>query len=167
MKKLLLLRHAKSSWADDQLDDHERPLNARGERDSFTMARYIADADEGLDVIFTSTATRALEFAHVISEFTDVTLVPELSFYTFDEDELMEIIRSLPDDANRVAVVAHNSAIHQVANRLSENELDTFPTAAVASFECHVEQWREINESNCELIYFQTPKQINSALGGQ
>ncbi|MFT4634401.1 MAG: phosphohistidine phosphatase [Arenicella sp.] len=167
MKKLLLLRHAKSSWADDQLDDHERPLNARGERDSFTMARYIADADEGLDVIFTSTATRALEFAHVISEFTDVTLVPELSFYTFDEDELMEIIRSLPNDANRVAVVAHNSAIHQVANRLSENELDTFPTAAVASFACHVEQWREINESNCELIYFQTAKQINSALRGQ
>ena len=127
------------------------------------MARHIADADEGLDVIFTSTATRALDFAHVISELTDVTLVPDISFYTFDEDQLMEIIRSLPDDANRVAVVAHNSAIHQVANRLSENELDKFPTAAVASFECHVDEWREINESNCELIYFQTAKTINAS----
>jgi phosphohistidine phosphatase len=163
MKKLLLLRHAKSSWAENDLDDHERPLNARGERDSVTMARYLADADEGLDVIFTSTATRALDFAHVISELTDVTLVPELSFYTFDEDQLMEIIRSLPDDANRVAVVAHNSAVHQVANRLSENELDSFPTAGVAAFECHVDEWREINESNCELTYFQTPKKINAA----
>ncbi|MFT6098000.1 MAG: phosphohistidine phosphatase [Arenicella sp.] len=166
MKKLLLLRHAKSSWADDDLDDHERPLNSRGERDSVTMARFIADADEGLDVIFSSTATRALDFAHVISELTDVTLVPELSFYTFDEDQLMEIIRSLPDDANRVAVVAHNSAIHQVANRLSENELDKFPTAAVASFVCHVDEWREVNESNCELSYFQTPKTINAGHEG-
>jgi len=82
MKKLLLLRHAKSSWADDELDDHERPLNARGERDSFTMARYLADADESLDVIFTSTAARALDFAHVLSELTDVTLIPDLTSST-------------------------------------------------------------------------------------
>lgn len=160
MKKLLLIRHAKSSWADDELDDHERPLNARGERDSFTMARYLADADEGLDVIFTSTANRALDFAHVISEFTDVTLVPDLSFYTFDEDELMEIIRSLPEDATRVAVVAHNPAIHRVVERLSESELEKMPTAAVASFECHVDEWRDINESNCELISLETPKRL-------
>ncbi len=160
MKKLLLIRHAKSSWADDELDDHERPLNARGERDSFTMARYLADADEGLDVIFTSTANRALDFAHVISEFTDVTLVPDLSFYTFDEDELMEIIRSLPEDATRVAVVAHNPAIHRVVERLSESELEKMPTAAVASFECHVDEWRDINESNCELISLATPKRL-------
>lgn len=162
MKKLLLLRHAKSSWADDELDDHERPLNARGERDSFTMARYLADADEGIDVIFSSTATRALDFAHVISEFTDVSLVPDLSFYTFDEDELMEILRSLPDEANCVAVVAHNPAVYQLSNRLSENEFDKFPTAAVASFECDIEQWRDLNESNCELVYFETPKKVAS-----
>ena len=165
MKKLLLIRHAKSSWADNDLDDHERPLNERGERDSFTMARYLADADEGLDVIFSSTAARALDFAHVISEFTDVTLVPDLTFYTFDEDELMEIIRSLPDEATRVAVVAHNPAIHRVVERLSEAEFNKFPTAAIASFECHVEQWCDITESNCELIYLQTPKRIARGLG--
>lgn len=160
MKKLLLIRHAKSNWSDDQLDDHERPLNARGERDSITMARFLADADEGLDVIFCSTANRALDFAHVISEFTDVTLVPDLSFYTFDEDELMEIIRSLPDDAKNIAIVAHNPAIHRVAERLCEADIEKMPTAAVASFQCHVEEWREINESNCELNYFQTPKRL-------
>lgn len=163
MKKLLLLRHAKSSWADDDLDDHQRPLNERGERDSFTMARFLADTDEGLDVIFSSTAIRALDFAHVISEFTDVTMVPDLSFYTFDEDELMEIIRSLPDEASRIAVVAHNPAVLQVSNRLGEDELDKFPTAAIASFECDVDEWRDVNESNCTLTYFETPKRVMSA----
>ena len=160
MKKLLLIRHAKSSWTDDELDDHERVLNARGERDSFTMARFLADTDEGLDVIFSSTATRALEFAHVISEFTDVTLVPDLSFYTFDEDELMEIIRSLPDAANRVAIVAHNPAIHRVSERLCEAEIEKMPTASIASFQCFIETWKDINQSNCELNYFQTPKRL-------
>ncbi len=160
MKKLLLFRHAKSSWADNELDDHERPLNDRGERDSFTMARFLADSDEGLDVIYTSTAARALDFAQVLSELTDVSLVPDLSFYTFDEDELMEIIRSLPDEARRAAVVSHNPAVYQLVNRLGDNQLDKFPTAAVASFECHVDHWREVNESNCELVYFETPKRI-------
>jgi len=160
MKKLLLFRHAKSSWADDELDDHERPLNHRGERDSFTMARFLADSDEGLDVIYTSTAARALDFAQVLSELTDVSLVPDLSFYTFDEDELMEIVRSLPDEVRRAAVVTHNPAVHQLVNRLGDNQLDKFPTAAVASFECHVDYWAEVNESNCELVYFETPKQI-------
>ena len=158
MKKLVLIRHAKSSWVDDQLDDHERPLNARGERDSFTMARYLVDADVGIEVVFSSTAARALDFAQIIAELADVSLVPDLSFYTFDEDELMEILRCLPDQASSIAVVAHNPAVHQIANRLSENELDKFPTAAVASFNCHVEQWRDINESNCQLDYFKTPK---------
>lgn len=160
MKKLLLIRHAKSSWADDESDDHERPLNARGERDSFTMARYLAEADEGLDVIFTSTATRALDFAHVISEFTDVTLVPDLSFYTFDEDELLEIIRSLPDEANCVAIVAHNPAIHRVLNRLTGAELAKVPTASVSCVQCKVEEWREVSDINCELRYLQTPKKL-------
>ncbi len=160
MRKLLLIRHAKSSWADHELDDHERPLNERGERDSFTMARYLADNDEGIDVIFSSTATRALDFAQIIAELSDVSMVPDLSFYTFDEDELMEILRSLPDQAETVAIVAHNPAVHQIANRLSDNELEKFPTAAVASFNCYIEQWSEINESNCELTYFQTPKKV-------
>jgi len=75
----------------------------------------------------------------------------------------MEIIRSLPDQATRVAVVAHNPAIHQVASRLSENELDKFPTAALASFECHIDEWREINESNCELVNFETPKRLTAS----
>lgn len=160
MKKLLIIRHAKSSWDDPDLDDHERPLNARGERDSFTMARFLADNDEGLEVIYSSTAIRALDFAHVISEFCDITLVPELSFYTFDEDELMEILRSLPDTLSRVAIVAHNPAVTQLINRLTDADLENVPTAGVASIQCDVDEWADLTEASCEMTYFQTAKKL-------
>ena len=83
MRRLLLIRHAKSSSKHHELDDHERPLNRRGERDVISMARHLADKDEHFDVIYSSTAVRALDFAQTISELTHVTLVPDLSFYTF------------------------------------------------------------------------------------
>ncbi len=164
MKKLLLIRHAKSSWSDPDIDDHERPLNKRGERDSLTMARHLADTDDGLDVIYTSTATRALEFAHSLSEFCNVSLVPDLSFYTFDVDELLEILRSMPDDASRVAVVAHNPAITQVVNRLSGEDFENVPTAGVVAINCHADEWRELGEAACELTYFISPKKLQASL---
>ena len=160
MKKLLLIRHAKSSWNAPDLDDHERPLNDRGERDSFTMARFLADNDEGLEVIYSSTAIRALDFAQVISEFCDITLVPELSFYTFDEDELMEILRSLPDTLSRVAVIAHNPAVTQLINRLTDADFKNVPTAGIASIQCDIDAWADLTEASCDMVYFQTPKKL-------
>ena len=163
MKRLLLIRHAKSSWKDDSLDDHERPLNRRGERDSLSMARHLADGDEQLDVIYSSTAIRALDFAEMISEFTGFTLIPDLTFYTFDADELLEIVRSLPDQAKRVAIVAHNPAITQLANRLSGAEISNMPTAGIVALKCAIEQWRQLGaaEDGCGLDYFESPKLLN------
>lgn len=163
MRRLLLIRHAKSSWKDDSLDDHERPLNRRGERDSLSMARHLADGAEQIDVIYSSTATRALDFAQMISEFTGFNLVPDLTFYTFDVDELLEILRSLPDQAESVAVVAHNPAITQVVNRLSGAEINNVPTAGIVALNCEIAQWRQLGEriDECQLDYFESPKILN------
>jgi len=161
MRRLLLIRHAKSSWKFPDLDDHERPLNSRGERDSISMARHLTDRDEMLDVIYSSTAIRALEFAERISEFANISLIPDLSFYTFDVDELIEILKHLPDSAERVAVVAHNPAIIQAINRLTESEITKVPTASVAAIDCNIESWADIYPGLCELSYFEYPKMFN------
>lgn len=160
MRRLLLIRHAKSSWKFPDLDDHERPLNKRGQRDVLTMARHIAELDEALDVIYSSTATRALELAEQISEFTQTSLNPDLSFYTFDDDVLMEILRCLPDDADRVAVVAHNPAITQAVNRLAAVDYDNIPTSGVVAINCDVDHWADLNSGQCNLDYFVTPKML-------
>lgn len=158
MRKLLLIRHAKSSWKFPELDDHERPLNRRGQRDSITMSRYLLDRDEELDVIYSSTAIRALDFAQTISEFCGFTLVPDLSFYTFSMDELIEIIRCLPDAANRVAIVAHNPAITQAVNFLSSSEIANIPTAGITGLRCEISDWEELSQDCAEIEYFESPK---------
>lgn len=158
MRRLLLIRHAKSSWKHPELGDHERPLNKRGQRDVLTMARHLADKDEPLDVIYSSTATRALDFAQAISEFTHVELIPELSFYTFDVDELIQIIKHLPATAESAAVVGHNPAITHAVNRLSGSDLDNVPTSGVAALNCPIDDWHQLGQGDCELDYFDFPK---------
>ena len=160
MKRLLLIRHAKSSHKFDHLDDHERPLNNRGQRDAITMARYLSDRGETLDVIYSSTAIRALDFAQVISDFTHITLVPELSFYTFDADELIEILKNLPKTVYEVAIVAHNPAVTGAVKRLTNNQIDKIPTAGIAALNCPVEEWTDILEAQAELDYFISPKML-------
>jgi len=161
MRRLLLIRHAKSSHKFDELDDHERPLNKRGQRDSVTMARLISDKNEPLDVIYSSTAVRALDFAQIISEFTHITLVPELSFYTFDVDELIEILRSLPNNLYNVAIVTHNPAITQAVNRLTNQQLKNVPTSGVVAINCPIDEWADLLEVQSELDYFDYPKMFN------
>jgi len=169
MKTIYLIRHAKSSWKYPELDDHERPLNKRGERDSITIARYFQSCEwqsqtgefAGFDVIYSSTATRALDLAQTISDFCHTSLVPDLSFYTFDADELLEILRNLPDHANCVAIVAHNPAITQVVNRLTVSQIANVPTAGVASIDCPLDSWHELDDGLCDLVSFITPKMLN------
>lgn len=161
MRRLLLIRHAKSSHKFEELDDHERPLNKKGERDSITVARYLADKGETLDVIYSSTAIRALDFAQVLSDFTNITLVPELSFYTFDPDELVSILKSLPDTLYEVAIVAHNPAITEVVNRLTNEQISKIPTAGVAALNCPVDEWADILEAKAELDYLISPKMLS------
>lgn len=161
MRKLLLIRHAKSSWKFPELDDHERPLNKRGERDVITMSRHLVNKDETLDVIYSSTATRALDYAQRLSEFTQISLIPDLSFYTFDVDQLLEILKHLPDTAERVAVVAHNPAITQAVNRLSNSQIGNVPTAGIVSMSSDIDEWGDLHEGACDLNYFDYPKMLS------
>jgi len=158
MRKLLLIRHAKSSWKFPELDDHERPLNKRGQRDSLSMARHLTDKDEPLDVLYSSTAIRALDFAQQISEFSYVELVPDLSFYTFDMDELIEILKHLPDTATNVGVVAHNPAITHTVNRLCNSQIQNVPTAGMVAMQSDIDSWQDIYAGCFELNYFDYPK---------
>jgi phosphohistidine phosphatase len=162
MRRLLLIRHAKSSWKDLDVGDHERPLNKRGERDSLSMARHLADKDEHLDVIYSSTANRALDYAQLLSDFSGTELVADLSFYTFEDFELLEILKNLPESATRVAVVAHNPAITRVVNQLTMAELRNVPTAGIVAIDYCGDEWQDIGDvaGQCELDYFDFPKML-------
>ena len=165
MKNLLLIRHAKSSWKNPDLDDHDRPLNKRGERDRITMTEFLADSGASIELIRSSSALRALRFAEAISESTGVELISDPDLYTFSTDRLVELIRELDDGLNTVAVVGHNPAITLTVNRLTGADLDNVPTAGIAVLSFNLAHWAEADDGKAELVYFQAPKMLARAAG--
>ncbi|MCR2784218.1 MULTISPECIES: histidine phosphatase family protein [unclassified Microbacterium] len=138
MIRLGLVRHAKSDWGHPQLDDHDRPLNARGLRDAPVMAARLADSGFSPDVIVASTALRARTTAQFFGEQFAVQprLLPEL--YGASADELLEV--AARQGAASVLVVAHDPGMSALAGRLSD-EIGHMPTCAVATFTWDQDDW--------------------------
>src|SRR4029453_14327985 len=106
MKTLLLLRHAKSSWKDEGLDDHDRPLNKRGKRDAPRMGQLLKDENLLPDFLVVSSARRARKTAeHVIQHGGyrgETRITGEL--YNASQDELLALVAALPAAAKRVLI---------------------------------------------------------------
>jgi phosphohistidine phosphatase len=145
VKLLSILRHAKSSWKDDALDDHDRPLNKRGTRDAPRMGRLIGA--EGLvpDAILCSTARRARDTAMLMAEaagFPD-----EVHFtnhlYLAAPSEYLDELRALSEPTPHAMVIGHNPGLEDLLEVLV-GESHTLPTAALAVVELPIVAWRDI-----------------------
>ena len=111
MKTLLLLRHAKSSWKQPEVHDHDRPLNKRGKKEAPKVGRYLKENDLVPDMILSSTARRAQDTARAVAEECGFEKPVDLhqDLYLSDTACYLDILRCLPDDdAKRVLVVGHN-----------------------------------------------------------
>lgn len=163
MKTLLLMRHAKSSWSEPALDDHERPLNRRGERDAPAMARVIADGGWVPDLVVSSSARRARQTALVIAESSgwsaDVWLTRRL--YLAEPREYLAVLGQLPDAASRVLVVGHNPGLEQLASGLSGVEW-VLPTAALVVFSLDVERWEDVGpDTRAQIVGNHSPRAVD------
>ena len=148
MKHLILIRHAKSSWNDPTVDDHDRTLNKRGLRDAPIMAARLADSlsrlDFDLQQIFTSSALRAQTFGQFLSNACACPLEEIKSLYTFSSSQLLSAIHQLPDHLDAVAVIGHNPAMTVLANQLASTNLANMPTSAFLILECDISSWHEL-----------------------
>jgi len=162
LKKLLyLIRHAKSSWDDPSLRDHDRPLNKRGKRDAPLMANVLKKKGIKPDLIYSSTAERALEFAKVIAEILDFKkkkIVSTKDLYMADVKEMLGILRSVEDSAKTVFMVSHNPYITEFANSLCNYNLDNIPTSGVFCIEFDVKKWKDIDLGKGKFVSFDYPK---------
>lgn len=146
MKTLMLLRHAKSSWKDDSLDDHERPLNKRGERAAPVVGHLVRDQALVPDAITSSTAVRARTTAQAVADAcgysSDVVLTDEL--YLASAGEILRYAQERTDEsAERIMLVGHNPGMEDLVNRLAGRR-ESFPTAALAVFMLGIESWRSL-----------------------
>lgn len=129
---LVLVRHAKSDWGSPDLADHDRPLNARGDRDAPSMAARLAATGYRPDAILASTALRARTTAAAFAAELGVEGVLDPELYGASADTLWRI--AVASGAASVLIVAHDPGLSVLAERLSGGAVTHMPTAAVARF---------------------------------
>lgn len=166
MKRLTVLRHAKSSWKDRELDDFDRPLNGRGRRAASRMGREISERGMHFDFILASPAARVRETIDGVSEHhrLNAPMHFEPRIYMARVAELIELITTIPDEANSALLVGHNTSAERLVAKLSTDDdmglrrrvEEKFPTAGLATIEMAIDSWKDV-QAECgrlvDLIY--------------
>jgi phosphohistidine phosphatase len=166
MHRLLLLRHAKSSWDDPSLADRDRPLAPRGHRAAARMANHLRSDVPRPDLVLCSPALRTRETLDRMSNaFGDAEVVVDDELYGAGEGELLERLRAVDDRFETVAVIGHNPGIHDLAIALAGSGADLdrmeakFPTGALAVL-AFDRLWRDVSPGGGLLEAFVTPKDL-------
>jgi phosphohistidine phosphatase len=167
MKRLFLLRHAKSSWDDPGLADHDRPLAPRGERAAKVIARYLREERIAPDLVLCSSSRRTRETLDRIAPALgdEVRVEIERELYAASADRLLERLRAVDDDVESVMLIGHNPGIEQLALTLAgdgEKLADVrrkYPTAALATLEFDG-RWSALEPGTARLADFVKPKQL-------
>ena len=163
MKTLLVLRHAKSSWNEPGVDDHERSLNARGRRDARRMGDLVREQGLIPDVIISSDALRARLTAEAVAEAAHYAgeIVFDHRLYLASAADIVAVLRTVPETkAETVMIVGHNPGFEQLVAQLTREQQD-FPTAALAQIALPVDQWDEVEASTRgALLELWRPKEV-------
>lgn len=161
MKRLTLVRHAKSSWRNPDLPDFERPLNHRGERDAPHMGRRLAERGLAPELLLASPARRTRLTAEAIAE----QLAVDMARITFDEriylataGELIKLLQAIDEELLDVLLVGHNPGITDLANYLVGGRLENVPTCGVLSVELPFTSWRHLERAAGTLLFYDYPK---------
>jgi phosphohistidine phosphatase len=166
LKRLLLIRHAKSSWDDPALADHERPLAPRGRKATERIAEHLTGSDTTVDMVLCSPARRARETLDLLAPaLGEAEVVVDDDLYGASVPELIERIHDVSDDVASLAVIGHNPGIQDLTVELArhgahvERALKKFPTAAVAVLELDT-PWSQLAPGGARLVSFTVPKDL-------
>jgi phosphohistidine phosphatase len=160
VKRLFLVRHAKSCWGNAALPDKERPLADRGKRDAPNMGKRLAKRDVKPDLILSSPARRALKTAKIIAKKLDYKLERILvvdRMYPGGANSLLRIINGLDDELQCVMLFGHNPGLEDLAHRLF-SEINRLPTCAVAEFMFDAKTWSNIDQAKRSKVTLDYPK---------
>ena len=159
MRKLILLRHAKSSWKDTSLDDFDRPLNRRGKKDAPIMADKLSMRKIKIDLIISSPAKRTTEtakiFANILGYQSEIIFNDKL--YEASYNEILEVINLIDDKYQNVLLVCHNPGITDLANYISNYFIENISTSGIVGLSTN-SSWKNINENGCSLLFYDYPK---------
>ena len=166
MRRLILLRHAKSSWKHADVEDHDRPLNKRGRAAAPVMARWLRDHGHLPDAILCSSSVRTQETVErmrdTAPDLPKPVVTPDL--YHAAPAAILSAIRRLSSQAAATGmVVGHEPGMGILARTLAGEDaakIAAFPTAAAAVFRFDIENWADAAPENARLIAFAKPRDL-------
>ena len=160
MKKLFLIRHAKSSWIDDSLSDLERPLNSRGRENAPLMAQNASKKWNRPELVLCSPAKRAIQTSEFFKEEwwkeANNKICSEL--YEGSPSIILDLLSSVADEIHSVVAVFHNPNITILTNLLAQQSISNVPTCGVVTLELPLLLWRKLEVGSCSLVDYDYPK---------
>lgn len=147
MKKLFLIRHAKSSWKFDVID-HERPLTSRGLEDSVIIANSLKSQKINPDLVMVSDAVRTKKTAEIILNTLEIPnnrVVFNHNLYDFEGQLLTQTIKKCSATINTLMVFCHNHALTSFVNTYGSLILDNVPTCGVVEIDFNITDWKDLN----------------------
>ena len=157
MKEIILVRHGKSSWDYHGVSDKDRPLSERGIRDAALVAKYLAKRIEEPELIYSSTANRALHTAVIFMNGLDIDssrIAITDQLYSFSAETVMEFIRNLDESYKNVMIFGHNPGFTSISNIFGDKPIDNLPTAGVVKIRFEVSAWQQVKKGLTEIVVF-------------
>ena len=172
MKKLALLRHAKSDWDDIGTRDFDRGLNDRGRKGARLIGRHIGEYGTTWDAIVASSAERVQQT--LAAAFPDADVILDKRLYLASVDTIIEVIQDHAGAADAVLVAGHNPGLQEMVfalvppsqeNALFDDAATKYPTATFAVFELDIDDWSDLREDCGKLVHFMRPRDLDPSLG--
>lgn len=160
-RRLTLIRHAKSSWKDQSLDDRDRPLNKRGENDAPMMGKRLLARGARPSLIMTSPARRARRTARLIAKeigYPREFIQREDELYLGSPEQILATVARQDNAFHDIVVVGHNPGLTELATRLSGLAIDNVPTCGLVALRVEGDDWLSLEPGNCRLEYFDYPR---------
>lgn len=176
MKKLTLLRHAKSSWDDTVTRDFDRPLNDKGKRAATAIGTFVKREKFKFDLVLASPATRVIETLEQFEEASGLALEPEWDrrIYLASSVTLLDVIRGADPAVDHILMVGHNPGLEDLVfdivpddgSSQARDEVETkYPTAALAEVNLDIDDWESIADNCGSLARFTRPRDLDPSLG--
>jgi len=160
MKKLILVRHAKSSWKYN-LGDIDRPLKSRGVIDAYNVSKEFKTSSFNVDVVYSSPAARAKKTSEIFSEtigmLGDRTEIVD-KLYDFGGENLVNFIKLIDNKYDDVMIFGHNHAMTAFANDFGSIYIDNVPTCGLVVIEFDINTWVDLKPGKTIKIIF--PKEL-------
>jgi len=148
MKKIIFVRHAKSSWEHD-VTDTERPLKSRGITDVIDVSNEFITSDLSIEAVYSSPAKRALDTCHIFLENISISLdFLQISndLYDFGGQKVISFIKSLDNNLKTIMIFGHNHALTSIVNTFGDEFIDNVPTSGLVAIQFEIDRWQDLKK---------------------